>query len=203
MRVTEYEQRSPEWYAVRLGIPTASNFARMITPGGKKSAQIEKYINELVGERLTGKTKSIPQTNAMAHGTFMEPFARDYYEFSQDVEVVEVGLCLHDIIDAGASPDGLVGDDGLLEIKCPFEADIHVEYLRAQALPDKYKPQVMGQLWITGREWCDFLSYHDEMKSMLVRVYRDEKYIDALEQIVNEAVQEISNLTEKYRRKDK
>ena len=124
-------------------------------------------------------------------------------EFSQDVEVVEVGLCLHDIIDAGASPDGLVGDDGLLEIKCPFEADIHVEYLRAQALPDKYKPQVMGQLWITGREWCDFLSYHERMKPMLVRVYRDEEYITVLEQIVNEAVKEISNLTEKYRRKDK
>jgi hypothetical protein len=87
--------------------------------------------------------------------------------------VVEVGLCLHDEFECGASPDGLVGDDGGLEIKCPLP-HTHVSYLRAGDVTGKYIPQIQGCLWITGREWWDFMSYHPAMEDLIVRVYRDE-----------------------------
>ncbi len=183
MRVTEYEQRSEEWFAARLGVPTASSFGRLITPTGKPSASADAYIDELIAEKITGKRIEIPTTYAMTRGTEIEPEARKNYEFINDCQVFEVGLCLHDEIDAGASPDGLVGDDGLLEIKCPL-AHTHIGYLREGKLPPKYNAQVQGQLWITGREWCDFMSYHPDMKIFIVRVERDEKYIQVLEEVV-------------------
>ncbi len=204
MRVSEHEQGTPGWFAARCGIPTASSFSRIITEKtGKKAAAIEKYINQLVGERGTGRWKITPDTPATRHGKEHEPIARKYYEFLYDTEVFEIGLCLHDDLDAGASPDGLIGDDGLLEIKCPYEDDIHIGYLRDGVLPGIYKQQVMGQLWVTEREWCDFFSYHTVFEPLRVRVYRDEKYISSLAQYVAEMLEEVEELTEKYKRKDK
>jgi len=204
MRVSEHEQGSPGWFAARCGIPTASSFSRIITEKtGQKAKAIEKYINQLVGERGTGRWKFTPDTPATRHGKENEPIARKYYEFLYDTEVFEIGLCLHDDLDAGASPDGLIGDDGLLEIKCPYEADIHIGYLRDGVLPGIYKQQVMGQLWVTEREWCDFFSYHKDFEPLKVRVYRDEKFISSLAQYVAEMLEEVEELTEKYKRKDK
>ena len=204
MRVSEHEQGSPGWFAARCGIPTASSFDRIITAKtGKKAAAIDKYINQLVGERGTGRWQFTPDTPATRHGKEHEPIARKYYEFLFDTEVFEIGLCLHDDLDAGASPDGLIGDDGLLEIKCPFATDVHIGYLRDGVLPDIYKAQVMGQLWVTEREWCDFFSYHTDFEPLKVRVYRDEKFISSLAQYVAEMLEEVEELTEKYKRKDK
>jgi hypothetical protein len=204
MRVSEHEQGSPGWFTARCGIPTASSFDRIITAKtGKKAAAIEKYINQLVGERGTGRWQFTPETPATRHGKEHEPIARKYYEFLHDTEVFEIGLCLHDDLDAGASPDGLIGDDGLLEIKCPFATDIHIGYLRGKVLPDIYRAQVMGQLWVTEREWCDFFSYHTDFEPLKVRVYRDEKFISSLAQYVEEMLEQIEELTEKYKRKDK
>jgi len=196
MRVIECEQGSDEWIAARLGIPSASMYGKIITTQGKWSTQADAYINQLVAEKLTGEQTPFYQNEHMARGTELEPDARKMYEFMKE-DVQEVGFCLHDTLEAGASPDGLIGEDGGLEIKCPAPAT-HVEYLRGGKLPSKYKQQVMGCLWITGREWWDFMSYHPSMKPLIVRVERDEDYITELEACVSKAVKLIEENVEKF-----
>ena len=197
MRIDQNEQGSPEWLAARLGIPSASMFAKLVTTKGIWSASADAYINQLVAERLTGEREEVFQSHHMLRGTQLEPDARDLYSLIRDAEVTEVGFCLHDTLSAGCSPDGLIGDDGGLEIKCPAPST-HVEYLRGGVLPSKYKQQVMGCLWITGREWWDFVSYHPTMKPLIVRVERDEEYIAALEKCVTKAVNLIEENVEKF-----
>ena len=197
MRIDQNEQGSPEWLASRLGIPSASMFAKLVTTKGIWSASADAYINQLVAERLTGEREEVFQSHHMLRGTDLEPDARDLYSLMSDAEVTEVGFCLHDTLSAGCSPDGLIGDDGGLEIKCPAPST-HVEYLRGGVLPSKYKQQVMGCLWITGREWWDFVSYHPTMKPLIVRVERDEEYIAALEKCVTKAVNLIEENVEKF-----
>lgn len=197
MRIDQNEQGSPEWLAARLGIPSASMFAKIVTTKGIWSASADAYINQLVAERLTGEREEVFQSHHMLRGTDLEPDARDLYSLISDAEVTEVGFCLHDTLSAGCSPDGLIGEDGGLEIKCPAPAT-HVEYLRGGVLPSKYKQQVMGCLWITGREWWDFVSYHPTMKPLIVRVERDEEYIAALEKCVTKAVNLIEENVEKF-----
>ena len=187
MKICNHEQGSPEWFEARLGIPSASMFSKIVTTKGVWSTQADSYINQLVAERLTGEREEIYQSHHMIRGTELEPEARDMYCLVKDVEVQEVGFCLHDTLKAGCSPDGLIGEDGGLEIKAPAPAT-HVEYLRGGVLPSRYKQQVMGCLWITQREWWDFVSYHPNMKPLIVRVERDEEYIAALEECVTKAV---------------
>jgi len=197
MRIDQNEQGSPEWLAARLGIPSASMFAKIVTTKGAWSTSADTYINQLVAERLTGEREEVFQSHHMIRGTELEPDARDLYSLMTDSEVTEVGFCLHDTLAAGCSPDGLIGEDGGLEIKCPAPST-HVEYLRGGVLPSKYKQQVMGCLWITGREWWDFMSYHPTMKPLIVRVERDEEYIAALENCVTQAVHLIEQNVEKF-----
>ena len=197
MRIITAEQRSPEWFAARLGVPSASQFGKIVTPTGKRSTQADGYINKLVAEILTGKSDQQEPNEAMARGTELEPEARAYYELIGGT-VEEVGFCLHDD-GFGCSPDGLVGDTGLLEIKCPL-AHTHVEYLREGVLPGLYVPQVQGQLLVTGREWCDFLSYHPDMKPLLIRVERDEKFIQTLHDALLEIVSEIKKCVQQLRK---
>jgi hypothetical protein len=197
MRIDQNEQGSPEWLAARLGIPSASMFAKLVTTKGIWSASADAYINQLVAERLTGEREEVFQSHHMLRGTELEPDARDLYSLISDAEVTEVGFCLHDTLSAGCSPDGLIGEDGGLEIKCAAPST-HVEYLRGGVLPSKYKQQVMGCLWITGREWWDFVSYHPTMKPLIVRVERDEEYIAALEKCVTKAVNLIEENVEKF-----
>ena len=197
MRIDQNEQGSPEWLAARLGIPSASMFAKLVTTKGIWSASADAYINQLVAERLTGEREEVFQSHHMLRGTELEPDARDLYSLMNDAEVTEVGFCLHDTLSAGCSPDGLIGEDGGLEIKCPAPST-HVEYLSGGVLPSKYKQQVMGCLWITGREWWDFVSYHPTMKPLIVRVERDEEYIAALEKCVTKAVNLIEENVEKF-----
>jgi len=197
MRCIDCEQGTDEWLAARLGIPSASMYAKIITTQGKWSTQADSYINQLVAEKLTGETTPFYQNEHMIRGTELEPDARQLYEFITGSEVQQVGFCLHDTLEAGASPDGLIGEDGGLEIKCPAPAT-HVEYLRGDKLPSKYKQQVMGCLWITGREWWDFMSYHPNMKPLIVRVERDEDYIAELEACVSKAVKLIEENVEKF-----
>jgi len=197
MRIDQNEQGSPEWLAARLGIPSASMFAKIVTTKGAWSTSADTYINQLVAERLTGEREEVFQSHHMIRGTELEPDARDLYSLMTNSEVIEVGFCLHDTLAAGCSPDGLIGEDGGLEIKCPAPST-HVEYLRGGVLPSKYKQQVMGCLWITGREWWDFVSYHPTMKPLIVRVERDEEYIAALETCVTKAVHLIEQNVEKF-----
>ena len=116
MQIINVEQGSEEWLRARLGVPTASCYSKLITTQGKRSAQAEGYINELIGQRITGEIPETFKSEAMERGNELEPQARAYYELVTDNDVEEVGLILNDI-GAGCSPDGLIGDDGGLEIK--------------------------------------------------------------------------------------
>jgi hypothetical protein len=198
MRVIECEQGSPEWLQARLGIPSASSYAKLVTTTGRASAQATAYINQLVAERITGEPTFFQVTDPMQRGMDLEPQARTAYEMETGNLVIQVGFLMHDTLQAGASPDGLIGENGGLEIKCP-SAHTHVEYLRDGDLPIKYFQQVQGCLWISGRDWWDFMSYHPKMEPLIVRVFRDEEFIKALECAVIEAVQMIEILTMKFR----
>ena len=198
MRVIDHEQGTQEWLNSRLGCPSGSGFSNLITATGKPSASAEAYINQLIAEKLTERTTEVKVNEWMQRGTELEPLARQYFELSTGLEVQEVGFCMADDMDAGVSPDGLVGEDGGLEIKCPAP-HTHVKYLRDDKLPVVYKQQVMGCLWITGREWWDFVSYHETMPVLQVRVYRDEDYIAKLEDHVLAACETIEYETERLR----
>jgi putative phage-type endonuclease len=184
--MTEIIQGSPEWKALRCGRVTASRVADVVakTKTGY-SASRANYLAQLIAERLT-KTPAETYTNAaMQHGTETEPEARDAYCFYHGVTVEQVAFVPHPKIDqAGASPDGLVGDDGLVEIKCPNTAT-HLETLLGQAVPAKYIDQMQFQMACTGRKWCDFVSYDprmpEHMRLFVRRVERDDKRIDFLE----------------------
>jgi hypothetical protein len=175
-------QGSEEWRRLRMGVPTASEFHRILTPGGKPSKQAESYLFGLLGELMMGRPLDAPSFPWMERGHDLESDAANWYELQCDIATKIVGFCTTDDGRIGASPDRLVGDDGLLEIKCP-SPDVHVRYL---LFPDRgvdaeYRVQVQGQLYVTGRRWCDVVSYHPELPSVIVRVERDEDYIAKLD----------------------
>lgn len=180
------EQRSPEWFAARLGKVTGSRVADLMakTKSGY-SASRANYMAELICERLTGEQAERFQNAAMQHGTDTEPQARAAYEFMTDRAVVETGFTIHPTIaDFGASPDGLIGADGLLEIKCPNTAT-HVDTLLTETVPAKYITQMQAQMACTGRAWCDFVSFDPRLPSDLqmwvTRVQRDPVFITDME----------------------
>jgi putative phage-type endonuclease len=198
----EIEQRTEEWFAARLGKVTASRVADLVgkTKTGY-SATRDNYMAQLVVERLT-QTKAESYTNAaMQWGTDQEPFARAAYEAAQSVMVEEVGFVPHPTIEwAGASPDGLVGDDGLVEIKCPNTATM-IETLLSQKVPGKYFIQMQFQLACTGRKWCDYVSFDPRMPAkaqMFVRrVDRDDEYIAHLEEEIAKFLVEVESQVQK------
>jgi len=179
------DQGSPEWLEARKGVVTGSRFKDVITPAKAELSKSSKsYMYELVAERM-GATVSFYQNEHMQRGNDLEPDARTAYEFMKDTTVDEVGFCLHDSKLIGVSPDGLIGEDGGIEIKCPKETT-HISYLDKGELPLIYKPQVQGCMWVTGRKWWDFMSYHPDLPPLIVRVPRDEEYIKSMEKgIVN------------------
>jgi len=187
MIVIDVDQNTDAWTAARLGHPTASAFGRILTPTGRASTQATAYRHELIAEWLTGRPGGYEegagwQGNAHTErGHALEDEARAWYELETDAEVTQVGHVLTDDRLAGCSPDGLVGADGLVEIKCP-KPGTHIGYLLSGDLPTKYIPQIQGQLYICEREWCDFVSYAPLLPPIRIRVYRDEPYIAALTQ---------------------
>ena len=197
MRINNHTQGSDEWLQSRLGKPTASNFGKLITPTGKPSTSADGYINDLIAQKITGELPEFYTNAAMERGNELEPAAKALYEFINGVEVVQVGLCLHDTLDCGASPDGLIGVDGGIEIKCPLP-HTHIAYLREGVVPSKYIPQIQGCLWITGRDWWDFMSYHPAMEDLIVRVERDNEYIKKLADQVERAVDIIKTESKKW-----
>lgn len=184
MKVFNVEQGTPEWFACRSGIATASCFSNVLaTIKSGESAERRNYRARLVVERLTGKTTKTFQNDAMRQGTEREPDARAAYESHTGRFVDSVGFMRHDTIEAGASPDGLIDEDGLLEIKAP-ELATHLEYLQSASEPSKYRAQIQGQMWISDRQWCDFVSFNPDfpppLQLVIRRVQRDEKYIAGL-----------------------
>lgn len=180
MQIFKFEQKSDEWKKIRLGLPTSSNFDKIVTSKGEPSKQKQKYIYQLAGERVSGVAEESYQSQAMLRGVETEEEARRFYEFTTGEIVKKVGFCLSDCGRYGASPDGLVGEDGLVEIKCPTLA-VHVGYLLDNKLPTDYFQQTQGQLFVTGRKWSDFISYFPGIKPLLIRVERNEEFIKCLE----------------------
>lgn len=189
------DQRSEEWFAARIGKATASRIADVVarTKSGY-SASRSNYAAQLVCERLTGAQADSFSNAAMQWGTDHEPDARDAYSFRADVDVEEVGFVDHPTLDAGASPDGLVGADGLVEIKCPNTAT-HIETLLNGTIADKYHVQMQWQMACTGRLWCDYVSYDprmpENMRLFVQRVERDPLRIAELESEVCAFMQEV------------
>lgn len=189
-------QGTDAWLACRVGKVTASRVADVIakTKTGWGAARAT-YAAELICERLTGVPAPRFTNAAMAWGTEQEPFAREAYTAHTGVDVYEVGFIDHpEIAKSGASPDGFVLDDGLLEIKCPQTAT-HLETLRCGDVPAKYMPQIQWQLACTGRDWCDFASYDprmpEPMRLFVRRVPRDASMILDLESEVSAFIREI------------
>lgn len=193
MRVHNCIQGSTEWLRLRAGIPTASCFDQIVTPGGKPSRSAERYLFTLLAERMMGHPCIEAVTTWMDRGSRAEEEAVSFYELQRDCATVKVGFVTNDVGTIGASPDRFVGEDGLLEIKVPKE-HTHVLYLLKKAVDQAYYPQVQGQLWIAERRWVDVLSYHPEMPPALIRVERDEKFIGLLAA----GVAEFSQVLETY-----
>lgn len=184
MKVLNHEQGTPAWLQARAGIATASEFdSIMARVKSGEAASRRNYRAKLVVERLTGRPVTTFQSAAMRQGTEREPDARVAYMVHTGAVVDQVGLCRHDDLEAGASPDGLIGTAGGLEIKCPELAN-HLDYLKQTAEPAEYAWQIQGGLWIAEREWWDFVSFNPEfpehLQLIVRRVYRDEKRIQAL-----------------------
>lgn len=184
MLLVDCIQGTPEWRAARCGIATASGFADVLaTIKNGEAAARRNYRAKLVVERLTGKVIDTFQSAAMKQGVEREPLARDAYMVHSGNLVQQVGFMRHDTLEAGASPDGLIDDDGGLEIKCP-ELATHLAYLRLKAEPPEYTAQIQGCMWISGRAWWDFASFNPDfpphLQLVVRRVPRDEKYIAGL-----------------------
>ena len=199
---TMIEQGTPEWFAQRLGKVTASRVADVIakTKTGYSTSR-ENYMAQLVCERLTGTVAESFTNAAMQWGTDNEPLARAAYEAYADVLVDEVAMITHPRIEqAGASPDGLVGDDGLVEIKCPNTAT-HIDTLLTQTVPGKYVTQMQWQMACTGRQWCDFVSFDPrmpkELQLFIKRVNRDDEQIAMLEKEVLSFLEELDEKVNK------
>ena len=190
------EQRSPEWFAARLGKVTASRVADIVakTKTGYSTSRAN-YMSELIVERLTGSVTDFYQNSAMLWGTNTEPLARAAYEVLAGELVEDIGFVPHPTIQmSGASPDGLIGDAGLLEVKCP-NTSTHIETVLSQEAPAKYITQMQWQMACTGREYCDFVSFDPrlpaEMSIFVRRVPRDDVLIKSLEEEVSKFLAEI------------
>jgi len=192
-------QGSPEWFAIRAGKVTASRMADLTaTTRNGYGASRANYMAQLIAERLTGVPQDSYTNAAMQWGTEQEPLARAAYSFHRDAEVTEVGFILHPkIAESGASPDGTVGDVGLVEIKCPNTAT-HIDTLLSGSVPEKYVKQMQWQMACADRAWCDFASFDPRMPERLrlfvKRIERDDKMIADLEA---EVVKFLAELNEK------
>lgn len=168
----EIIQGDPNWLALREGRPTASCFNRILTPAKLQRAK-DSYLNELVAQRLGAQSDSF-ESEDMANGKAWEARARAQYVLETGNDVREVAFVFEDERErCGASPDGLVGDDGGVEIKSP-KAETHIGYLLADVLPRDYVGQVYGSLWITQRHWWDFWSYSNNLPNFCVRINADD-----------------------------
>ncbi len=201
MDTVEIIQGSPEWHAARIGKVTASRVADVVakTKSGWGAGR-KNYMAELIAERLTGTAADHFTNAAMQWGTDTEPQARAAYEFFRDATVVEIGLADHPTVPmCAASPDGLVGDDGMIEIKCPNTAT-HIETLLSKKISGKYLTQMQWQMACTGRAWCDFASFDPRMPESLrlfvQRVDRDNGLIADLETSIRMFLAELDKTVE-------
>jgi YqaJ-like recombinase protein len=176
----DVRQYSEEYDRLKLGLPTSSHFHKIVTPQGKPSKQWREYACVLIAERLLQRKIEFYHSPAMERGLIVEAEAADWYEFDQDVTVQRVGFITDNNNKMGCSPDRLVGDQGLLEIKAPLP-HTQVEYWISGELNERFRPQLQGQLYISQRSWVDILCWHDELPKVVMRVEPDEQFIKTLD----------------------
>jgi putative phage-type endonuclease len=201
--IKNIEQGSKEWHDLRLGLVTASRVKDVMTKGrgNAPSKTAETYMYELLAELMTGEAKPFFENDAMKWGTETEPQARAMYEIKNNVNVNEVAFILSgETGNLGVSPDGLVGDNGLIEIKCPTTI---TQLKRSQSEKPyiDYYDQIQCQLWVSGREWCDFVSFDPrldiEAGYIQVRVNADIEYIKSMKLKVLAFIEELTKLNNK------
>ena len=177
MIIVDCIQGSDEWWDAKLGFVSASNFSKVLNKAKGRGL----YMRKLAAERLTGLREESYTNKIMDKGSETEQEARKYYETVNDCEVKQVGFVMRDD-SIGGSPDGLIGELGLLEVKCPLSST-HIATILSGKMPDLHVPQVQGLLWITDRKWCDFVSYDPRVLSQpmfTVRVERDTEFFKKL-----------------------
>ncbi len=188
-------QNSELWYQLRLGRFTASTFKDLFM--GKTTTGYQKAIYKPVFEKLTGEKPESFTSEYMERGHELEPLAKDCYEKETFNSVSNGGFfSLGDWI--GASPDGLIDYDGILEVKCPAYNTM-INYLLTGTLPKTYKYQVYGQLFVTGRQWCDFMAYHPKLAPLIIRIERDETIIKEIEDKLNESIKVAKQIIQKIK----
>jgi hypothetical protein len=197
MQIYDMEQGSPEWFACRLGIPTASQFSTLMMSGrgGGDSKTRRTYMLKLAGELLTGEPMDNFSNRHMERGNEMEPEARDFYAFQMDVDPQLVGFIRNG--DCGASPDSLIGNDGMLEIKTKLP-HILLDLLLKDEFPSEHKAQCQGQLWVAEREWVDLVCYWPKMPKFIKRVYRDEPFIKQISDAVDQFNSELAEIIARF-----
>jgi len=197
MEIITCEQGTEEWFAARRGIPTASEFNTVMAKGkgNSPSKTRQTYLLKLVGERLTGESQDGFSNKHTERGHLLEPEAADLYSFMTGNECELVGFIKSG--EKGCSPDRLIGDDGLLEIKTKLP-HLQLSVLESGVVPSEHIKQIQGQIWIAEREWCDFISYWPKLPPFIKRVYRDDKLIKELDDAVNKFIEEMLSLEAKY-----
>ena len=201
------EQRTKEWHLDRAGKFTGSRFVDVLARNKRTGEPLKAYYDliwQVVAERFTGQPEDGVSGYALQWGIDVEPYAREAYELETGNMVEETGFVVHpDFPFAGASPDGLIGLDGGLEMKCPKSRTVHLERF-LNGIPEEYIPQIQGCLWVTGRNWWDFVSYDPRMpeshRLLRITVHRDQAFIENLQKAVIEAEEKVQSLYEKLMR---
>lgn len=194
IQIINCEQNSPEWISARLGIPTASKFSTVMAKGEGKTRN--EYMRKLAGEIITGEPSESFSSAHTERGHEMEDVARREYAFITGNEPELVGFLRNGA--KGASPDSLVGSNGGLEIKTALP-HIQIDRLERDRLPPEHKAQVQGNIWVSEREWWDFVSYWPKLPVLTVRVYRDEDYIKIMSDEINRFNDELAGLVDRIR----
>lgn len=198
--IKEIVQGSEEWHELRREVITASRFKDVMSKGAGKTRK--SYMYQLAAESITGEVSENYTNDAMAWGTETEPQARAMYELESGNHVEQVAFIKHDTKNVGVSPDGLINEDGLVEIKCP-KTTTQIETFLSGKMPACHKAQVQGQLWISERKWLDFVSFDPRIDGdasyFCVRIERDEDYISELEKACDEFSVELNAMIKKLK----
>lgn len=197
MQVHTMPQGTPEWFEVRRGLPTASQFATIMAKGrgGEPSKTRLTYLYKLAGELLTGEPMDSFSNHHMERGHEMEPEARQFYAFMRDCEPEQVGFITNGA--KGCSPDSLIGEGGMLEIKTKLP-HLLIACHEGGGFPSEHWAQCQGQLWVAEREWVDLVCYWPRLEPLVVRAHRDEDFIKTLSDAVDRFNDELAALVAKY-----
>ena len=199
MQIFDFDQNSEEWYRARMGVPTASEFATVMAKGvgGKGPSKTRRtYMLKLAGEIVTGEPMENYSNAHMERGKAMEDEARNFYAFMNDAEPRRVGFISNG--PKGCSPDSLLGDAGMLEIKTKLP-HLLIEVLLKDDFPPEHKAQCQGQLWVAEREWLDLAIYWPNLPLFVKRAYRDEAYLKTLANEIDRFNDELAEMVERVR----